>query len=111
VVGAAPAGSARIVLTNTVGGRNVRIVVDCTAVPLDDEEEPEEGEGGEGGDQGDGDEEEGHVEGYRALITIADPAKPDVVQVRTWGGGALLWLVQCGNPCVRARATGGRCHV
>ena len=84
--------SARFSLTKTeAGGASVRLDVDCSPVPTEDEEYDEEGGGdeedgpkgkGKGGEGDDGDEEEdGAGEGYRVLVTLRDPAKGAVMQV------------------------------
>jgi len=59
--------------------------VDVTPMPGDEDEgegEDEEGEGGRGARGGeDGEEDEdGPVDGYRLLVTVAEPGKPTVLQ-------------------------------
>ena len=82
--------SARFSLTKTeAGGASVRLDVDCSPVPTEDEEYDEDGgeeEGGKsqskGGDDDEGnDEDDGAGEGYRMLVTLRDPSKGSVMQV------------------------------
>ena len=93
-----PRGSARFSLVRKVGGQEVRLDVDCTPVPTEDDPEyydDEEGKEGGGGDKaggagGDDDEEEdGAGEGYRVLISVADGAKGQVLQVGAFVTDAL----------------------
>jgi hypothetical protein len=85
---------ARFSLAKRFGAQDVRLDLDCTPMPAD-EEEPEEGaeEGAEGeaGERGgakageDGEEEEDGEEappdGYRMLVTIKEPGKATTMQV------------------------------
>jgi hypothetical protein len=82
---------ARFSLSRRVGAQEVRLDLDCTPVPAEDDEAGAEGdedggraEGAEGAD-----EEEAPADGYRMLVTIKEPGKASALQVGCFLGSAL----------------------
>lgn len=63
------------------GAQTVRVDVDVTPMPGDEEDAGEEGdEEGRGAQGGEEDEEDGPVDGYRLLVTVTEPSKPTALQ-------------------------------
>jgi len=66
------------VLTRSADGKEVRVEVDCTPVPTEEDNyDEEEGEEEKGEEE---EEEQQGEEGYRALISVTDPATGQVLQ-------------------------------
>ena len=82
---------ARFALSRRVGAQEVRLDLDCTPVPAEDDEAG--AEGGEDGGRAEGadgaDEDEAPADGYRMLVTITEPGKASALQVGCFLGSAL----------------------
>jgi hypothetical protein len=77
----------RFSLTKKFGAQEVKVDVDCTPMPAEEDEgaEDEANEGAEGAEE----EEPAESDGYRMLVTIKDPSKTSTMQVGCFLGSSL----------------------
>lgn len=79
------AQKARFSLSKKFGAQEVRVDVDCTPMPADEDEGGED----EANEAPEGQEEEEPADGYRMLVTIKDPSKTSTMQVGCFLGSSL----------------------
>ena len=79
------AQKARFSLSKKFGAQEVRVDVDCTPMPAEEDEGGED----EANEAADGQEEEEPADGYRMLVTIKDPSKTSTMQVGCFLGSSL----------------------